>query len=81
MITETQELSRALDKAAELWPEDRNKRAELLRHIIDQGSMAVNSLAEKKAEKRLQALDQIKGAYTGLWTENWREEMLQEWPA
>ena len=81
MITETEELSRTLEEAATIWPEYRNKRAELLRQIIDQGSVAVHSMAEKKAQKRLQALDKIKGAYTDLWPENWREETRQEWPA
>lgn len=81
MITETDDLALALDKAAGLWPEDRNKRAELLRHIIDQGSAAVHSMTEKKVQQRLAALENINGLYTDLWPENWREEMLQEWPA
>lgn len=81
MITETEELARTLEEAAAIWPEYRNKRTELLRHIIDQGSEVVHSRAEKKARKRLSALESIQSEYSDLWPENWREEMLKEWPA
>ena len=81
MITETEQLARALEEAATIWPEYRNKRAELLRQIIDQGSEVVHSLAEKKVQKRLNAIENISGAYTDIWPDNWREETRQEWPA
>ena len=80
MITETEELTRALDAAAALWPADKNKRAELLRHIIDQGVDVVESLADKKAEKRRAAIHVVAGSMNGIWPANWREELREEWP-
>jgi hypothetical protein len=80
MITETEELTRALDAAASLWPADKGKRAELLRHIIDQGVDVVESLADKKAEKRRTAIHAVAGSMTGIWPDNWREQLREEWP-
>ena len=80
MITETEALSRALEKAAAIWPEDRDKRAELLRHIIDKGSDVVLSMADKKAEKRITALAAISQEFSGMWPDNWHATMVEEWP-
>lgn len=80
MITETEELTRALDAAASLWPADKDKRAELLRHIIEQGVDVVESLADKKAEKRRAAIHAVSGSMTGIWPANWREQLREEWP-
>ena len=74
LITETQELSSALDAAAFVWPEHRNNRTVLLEKIIEQGSLAL------KAQSRLSATSNITADYSGLWPANWRQEYLQEWP-
>ena len=79
MITETEDLARALDAAAAIWPSDKNKRAELLRHIIDQGVEAVTSLADKKAHKRISAINEAAHKFSGTWPPNWREQMREEW--
>ncbi len=80
MITETEELSRALDAAATIWPSEKDKRAELLRHIIDEGVVAITSVADKKAQRRLSAITNVAGSMTGVWPENWREQLRDEWP-
>lgn len=80
MITETEELSRALDAAATIWPSEKNKRAELLRHIIDEGVVAITSVVDQNAQKRLAAIAHVAGSMTGVWPANWREQHRDEWP-
>ena len=80
MITETEELSRALDAAATIWPSEKDKRAELLRHIIEEGVIAITSVADKKVRKRLAAINDVAGSMTGVWPENWRVQLRDEWP-
>ena len=74
LITETPELSNALDAAAFVWPEYRDNRTALLEKIIEQGSLAI------KAQSRLSAIKNIAADYSGLWPANWRQEYLLEWP-
>lgn len=81
MITENDRLSTALDTAAELWPEFRTERAELLRRIIDAGIHALEHEAHEKAAARVKAIRTLSGSLTGVWPADWREELRDEWPA
>ena len=45
MITETDELGVALEQAAELWPELRGQRGQLLRKVLEVGSAEIKKIA------------------------------------
>ena len=80
MVTETDELSRALDIAALRWPEAANSRTELLRRIVHEGVVILErEHAARTLAKRSTLLDAA-GALTGTWPTNWREELRDEWP-
>lgn len=49
-ITETDDVARMLDEAAERWPQDREHRARLLKRLAERGAAAVR--AERGAEHR-----------------------------
>lgn len=80
MITESDALAKAIDDAARIWPDAKDERAELLRRLIDRGIESVESEASEKLETRRQAIKNVAGSLSGIWPENWREEMRAEWP-
>ncbi|MDQ1744816.1 MAG: hypothetical protein QOE23_3155, partial [Pseudonocardiales bacterium] len=41
LITETDPVAKALDDAAKRWPEDRDSRAKLLLHLVEEGHHAL----------------------------------------
>jgi hypothetical protein len=41
LITETDQVAKALDDAARRWPEDRHSRARLLLHLVEEGHRAL----------------------------------------
>ena len=65
IVTETEELSQAIDAAATLWPSDSGDRTALVLHIINEGIARLN-LAN--------------GAKNSIWSPNWREQLRDEWP-
>ena len=65
IVTETEELSRAIDAAATLWPSDSGDRKALVLHIIDEGIATLNLNA---------------GSKNSIWPPNWREQLRDEWP-
>lgn len=81
MITETDRLSGALDTAAEVWPEHRTERAELLRRIIDAGIHALEDEANARAAERVKSIRKLSGSMNGVWPAGWRDELRDEWPA
>lgn len=81
MITETDEIARALDAAAKLHPELSNQRAELLRELILEGSEALTARHNTQVEARTRAVHAIAGSLDGVWPKNWRDELRDEWPA
>ena len=80
IITETEELSHALDVAATIWPSDKDNRTKLLSHIIDEGVAVITTLTNIKAQNRLAAINNAAGSMPGVWPANWREELRDEWP-
>ena len=79
MITETDQLSNALDLASRLWPELKGERAALLRKLISLGIGAMEDESETNLKLRLAALSNVSDSLSGMWP-GFREEQLSQWP-
>jgi hypothetical protein len=79
MITETDEVAKLLDEAAEIWPDLANERSALLRQILATYGNDFNR--ELTKARRLKALAVIEsGAFNNIWPANWNEDRLADWP-
>jgi|AntAceMinimDraft_12_1070368.scaffolds.fasta_scaffold04559_7 hypothetical protein len=81
MMTESDRLARALESAAELWPDAQEEKGVLLRRILDAGIVAIEEAKDKRISSRLGAITRSAGCVTGIWPATWREELRGEWPA
>lgn len=81
MITESDQLAEALDHAAKIYPDLRDERAELLRYLIERGIQSLDAEYNEKVEARKNAIREVAGSLSGVWPENYLEEMRAEWPA
>ena len=72
MITETDALSEALERAADLWPEDARDKGRLLRRVLSAGIESVETAQIKRLESRRSAIEQAAGSLTGVWPADWR---------
>lgn len=79
-VTETPEVSEALHAAARRWPEDRDKPARLLRHLIEEGFKSIEPGAAERHHGRLSALRRVSGSYTGLYEPGYLDDLRAEWP-
>jgi hypothetical protein len=64
-----------------LWPEVKDERAELLRRLIDRGIESVEAEFNEQIEARRKAVMEVAGSLSGIWPENYLEELRAEWPA
>lgn len=78
MITESDELSASLDKAAGLWP-DCTSRTELLRLLIAEGSKALLLKADNVKSQRMATLQSLQKIGTALWPADFDEQRKSEW--
>ncbi len=81
LITETDQVARALDDAAQRWPADSDNRAKLLLHLVEEGHRAVVGQHEKVVRGRRNAVTRTSGALTGLYGEGYLDELRQDWPS
>ena len=79
MVTETDELAVALDSMLLDLPAG-TTRAEALRALLMRGVRAVAIEETERAVKRRKALAKIGDRFARVWPDNWREELLDEWP-
>ena len=80
MITETDDVARALDAAATRWPEDSNDRRRLLLHLVDEGHRAALEQQERDLDQRRAAILSTAGALTGAYVENYLAQLREDWP-
>jgi hypothetical protein len=80
MITETDELEVAIQQAAELWPELRGQRGQLLRRILEVGSAEIKRTSTADHAQRIQQIKAVAGSFNGVWPVGWREELAGDWP-
>jgi hypothetical protein len=79
-ITENDELSSALDDAAERWPEDRHSRARLLLHLAREGHRALKEQDLARENRRRGAVRRTSGALTGAYETGYLDRLRGEWP-
>jgi uncharacterized protein (DUF2236 family) len=81
-ITETDDVARMLDEAAEQWPEDREHRARLLKRLAERGLEAAR--AERAAEQ-LDWATAVAGAAgaagAAAYPDGYLADLRDDWPA
>jgi hypothetical protein len=80
LITETDEVERAIDDAAERWPADAGRRARLLVHLIEEGHRAVLQERDQRLEERRRAIRETSGILTGVYPSDYLKKLREEWP-
>ena len=80
VITETDEVVRALDAAAKRWPEDRDSRAKLVLRLLGEGYRALEEAAGQAAADRREALRRTSGLLTGIYGPGYLEQLRRDWP-
>lgn len=78
-VTETDELSAALDQGTDRWPG--LSRAQLLVQLALEGHRAIERDRDASRGRRLAALHQHSGALTGAYERDYRDELRAEWPS
>lgn len=78
-ITETPAVARALDLAAERWPD--KSRADLLRAVIDVGGAALEHGVSEQARRRRAAVRASSGKYEDAFGPDYLAELRRDWPA
>ncbi|MGH3545741.1 MAG: hypothetical protein ACRDPW_07440 [Mycobacteriales bacterium] len=79
-ITETNAVARAIDRAAQRWPDERGSRARLLHRLIEEGEQAITEHDENAARARRQAIERTGGALTGVYGDSYLDRLRQDWP-
>jgi len=79
-ITETDEVARALDAAADRWPEDAGARGRLLVRLVEEGHAAIADTREQEIERRRQAVRDTAGILTGVYRPDELQRLREEWP-
>ena len=77
----TDEVARALDIAAERWPDERPNRARLLVRLVEAGGKAVAQRDEEAAVRRQEAIACTSGVLTGLRGPGYQDDLRRDWPA
>jgi len=80
-ITETEQVTRALDDAARRWPADSGNRGKLLLHLLEEGHRAVVGQQESLVRDRRDAVARTSGALTGMYGEGYLSGLREDWPA
>jgi hypothetical protein len=80
MITETDEVARALSDAARQWPHDRERPAKLLLDLVREGHRAIATDIERTAADRRAAIERTGGALTGTYPAGYLDRLRDDWP-
>jgi hypothetical protein len=78
LITETDPVARALDAAAQRWPEDSNSRSRLLLHLVEEGHRVLLDRQSVAHEDRLAAIERTSGALTGSYPADHLRELRED---
>lgn len=80
LLTESDELSRALEIARRRWPEDRERPTALLLHLIDEGRRAVSDVDRQRIEARRTAIAHAASGLEGVYEEGYLATLRADWP-
>jgi hypothetical protein len=81
MITETDEISVAIELAQQRWPELSADKGKLLRKMLEHSAGAIASEQAAARKHRLATIERLAGSLENVWPETWRDEARAEWPA
>jgi hypothetical protein len=81
LVTETDQVAKALDDAARRWPEDRGRRGKLLLHLVEEGHRALLDEADDRRRVRLAAIRRTSGSLSGVYDGDYLERLREDWPA
>jgi hypothetical protein len=79
MITETEEVARALADAARRWPEDRKKPSKLLLDLVREGHRSIAEQADRLTADRRAAIEHTEGALTGAYPAGYLADLRGDW--
>lgn len=79
-ITETAEISQALDVARHAWPDLADKPGALLRRLILAGEEVLISREHEASRSRSDAIERTSGALTGVYGPTYLDDFRQDWP-
>lgn len=80
MITETDQVAQALDDASRRWPEERDNRPRLLLRLLQEGHRAVTVERRHLADDRRRAVAETSGVLTGVYGDNYLDDLRADWP-
>lgn len=80
LVTETDQVARALDDAAKRWPAESGNRAKLLLRLLQEGHRAITGERERVAAERRDAVARTSGALTGAYGQDYLKELREDWP-
>jgi hypothetical protein len=80
MITETPEVEKWLNEAAEMWPAERESRGKLLLRLLEEGYHAVHRRREAAAAEWRETVESTSGALSGVYGKNYLAELREDWP-
>lgn len=79
-ITETDDITNALEIARRAWPDLADRPGALLRQLILVGRNALAHDDVAAAETRRQAVESTSGALAGVFGRNYLAELREDWP-
>lgn len=81
MITESERIARALDDAAQRWPNDRGNRSKLLLRLVEEGHRVVLDQRAREVDAQRAAVGRTSGALTGVYGGDYLTALREDWPA
>lgn len=80
VITETDEVARALAVAARRWPDDKDRPGQLLKHLSEAGARASRAERDAALATRRNAIERVAGQLTGAYGEGYLPGLREDWP-
>ncbi|MCH9666614.1 MAG: hypothetical protein K0U80_01900 [Actinomycetia bacterium] len=79
LVTETDDLAAALDRAAAQWPE--LSRPQLLVRLALHADRLSQDSHRERRRRRLAAINDLSGSFTGVYGPDYLRELRSDWPA